>query len=54
MINELDGIARPQQRNEMREMIEELNSDAKETDGFSKIDLRTRLTASEYLLTVQK
>ena len=41
------GIVRPQQQNDLKDMIEEINSDTIDTAGFSKIDMRSRLSASE-------
>lgn len=44
---QMNSIMRPEQNNETKEMVEEMNADTNEGDGFSKIDMRTRLTGSE-------
>jgi len=43
----LNDLARPQGENDLKEALLALNDDTEESDGLSKIDMRTRLTNSE-------
>jgi len=43
----LNDLARPEGSNDLKEALTALNDDSTEKDGFSKIDMRTRLSSFE-------